>query len=389
LDTATTLSLIVARNDQALLLFYAQIIGDYHRVVGLLMLREEQFAQAIAVLRDAPVERAMQLIYKTAPVLIEKEPDATITMLLSKPQLSFSGVLPALLSYCAALDRLLRLRESNPSAAANELPLDRDFEGNEVNFAMLYMKQALAREGFRFGADVSAALAHMDIGGGDGSGVDDTRGGGGGSSMYGPAALEPALFHTAVWLLARYGPLEHESDDEELVALLDCMQASKVHDTVLSALDIDYDYILRQCRQHKRQRATVRALLLMDCHMEAVRAALALGVKEATGVVLQQQQEYGLDAELLRPLWVEVARAVVAQETDMSAPVALIRQSEGVLTIDVRERLHLHGCSAGLLVCLLSCLLYCLLDLCLSVCLLVFLRLIAGYMIGWLAYVES
>jgi hypothetical protein len=61
-------------------------------------------AEAIAVLSNAPIERVLGLIYKTAPVLIAVEPEATVHMLLSKPQLSVAGLLPALLAYCSALD---------------------------------------------------------------------------------------------------------------------------------------------------------------------------------------------------------------------------------------------------------------------------------------------
>lgn len=94
-----TLNLINSRNHTALLLFYAQIVGDYHRVVSMYM-SSERYTDAIVVLTDAPIEKVLQLIYKTAPVLIQKEPDATINMLLSKPQLTLAGILPALLSYC-------------------------------------------------------------------------------------------------------------------------------------------------------------------------------------------------------------------------------------------------------------------------------------------------
>jgi hypothetical protein len=63
-----------------------------------------RIAEAIAVLSNAPIERVLGLIYKTAPVLIAVEPEATVHMLLSKPQLSVAGLLPALLAYCSALD---------------------------------------------------------------------------------------------------------------------------------------------------------------------------------------------------------------------------------------------------------------------------------------------
>lgn len=335
----TTLSLITSRNNQSLLLFYAQIVGDYHRVVSMFM-AQQRFSDAIAVLTDAPIERVLQLIYKSAPVLIQREPDATINMLLSKHQLSLSGILPALLSYCTALDLQIsqRLDVSRMSVASNsspgrgshsssrhkdrkistddEVPLDRDFEGNEINFAIIYLKQTLARQGFKFGAELPAAYANTDDG-------------------YAYGTPEAACFHTIVWLLAKYAALEHEQEEEELVALLTCMQESRAQDPLLNSLDIDYEYILRQCRLYKRRRAAVRALLLLDCPTEAVNEALVLDVQEAKELVLQLQL-LGADTELLRQLWMEIAKVVIEREADMAVPIALIKESDGALTIDVR-----------------------------------------------------
>lgn len=107
LDPATTFNLIISRNNRALLLFYAQIVGDYHRVVSVFM-TERRHNEAIAVLTDAPLEKVTSLIYKTAPVLIEFEPEATIQMLVAKPQLATSSLIPALLRYTSALDKQKR-----------------------------------------------------------------------------------------------------------------------------------------------------------------------------------------------------------------------------------------------------------------------------------------
>ena len=339
MDVTITLNLINSRDHQALMLFYAQIVGDYHRVVSMFM-SQERYTDAIAVLTDAPIEKVLTLIYKTAPVLIQKEPDATVNMLLSKPQLSLSGLLPALLSYCSALDLQIahrhRMQSSHHKSGSprsqsksvhgsprrirtgsfsEAVPLDRDFEGNEINFAILYLKQTLSRQGFSFGAEPSGVCTVPE--------------------EYAYGSPEAACFHTLVWLLAKYDALENQQEEEELVALLTVMQESRVHDTVLSALDVDYEYILRQCRQYKRRRAAVRALMLLDCPVEAVDEAIALDLEEAKQLVLQLQQLGEGESELLKQLWMEVAKAVIAKETDMSIPIALIKESQGVLSIDV------------------------------------------------------
>lgn len=78
----------------------------------------------------------------------------------------------------------------------------------------------------------------------------------------------------------------------------------------------------------------MRALLLLDCTIEAVDEALVLDLAEAKALVLQQQQ-LGADSDLLRQLWMEIAKVVIERESDMAVPIALIKESDGALTIDV------------------------------------------------------
>ncbi len=56
LDVATTLQLIISRDNRAMLLFFAQIVGDYQKVVGLL-LTDRKYGDALRVLTSAPLEK--------------------------------------------------------------------------------------------------------------------------------------------------------------------------------------------------------------------------------------------------------------------------------------------------------------------------------------------
>jgi hypothetical protein len=297
------------------MLFYAQIVGDYHKVVSMYM-SQGRFSDAIVVLTDAPIEKVQALIYKTAPVLIQTEPESTVHMLLQKPQLSVTGVLPALLSYCTALDVQLQQQHQAQQDGADftAAPLDRDFEGNHVNFALLYLKATLSRQGFQYGNELPAAFAPTE------------------DSAY--STPEAACFHTVIWMLAKYDALEHEAEEQELVSLLTCMQESRAHDSLLGALDIDYEYILRQCRLYQRRRGSVRALLLLDCLAEAVEEALLLDVHD-TKQLVHQLQQLGTPVEVLRQLWMDIAKVVIQHEADMAVPIALIRESDGIISIDV------------------------------------------------------
>lgn len=344
LDQSTTFSLIISRNNRPLLLFFAQIAGDYHRVVGIYV-TDRRYGEAIAVLRDAPFEKVAALIYKTAPVLIVVEPDATVNMLLAKPQLSVAGLLPALLRYSNALDRQLLL---GGAKGEDSVPLDRDFEGGQVNFAIRYLRACLDRLNLGFssgrrlgdGADGDLDMHHYDL-----------MGGGGGGNNY--SSPEPVLFHTLIWLLAKYDVREGSGDDDEaegeLFSMLSHMQELRVNN-VFAGFDLDFEYILRQCRLHHRPRSAVVALLLLDAPAEALREALKIDVVLAKQIAASKlavthaagdDPDGGSDEntaaanELQKSLWLAVAKHVIAAETDMTRAIALIRESDGVLSIDV------------------------------------------------------
>eukprot|EP00428_Durinskia_dybowskii_P070223 CAMPEP_0170407188 /NCGR_PEP_ID=MMETSP0117_2-20130122/28114_1 /TAXON_ID=400756 /ORGANISM="Durinskia baltica, Strain CSIRO CS-38" /LENGTH=1170 /DNA_ID=CAMNT_0010664419 /DNA_START=122 /DNA_END=3634 /DNA_ORIENTATION=+ len=310
LELCTTLSLINSRNHANLVMFHAQIIGDYHKVVTMNMY-QGFFSEAIAILSNAPIGRVADLIYKTAPVLILQEPEATVHMFLTKSHLSISSLLPALLSYCSALDNQHGSVDNEGSTQLGRL--DRDFEGKQVNFAVLFLKAILARQGFFFGAQLPATISL--------------------SEEYTNSNYEASSFHTIIWMLARYDSLEHEQDEQELVALLTCLQVSKAQTTILNYLNIDFGYILRQCRLHGRHRACVHALLLLECPTEAISEALLLNIHDAKQLVHQLHQ-LGSSIDILRELWMNIARVVVDQESDMAVPIALLQESGGILTID-------------------------------------------------------
>lgn len=80
-------------------------------------------------------------------------------------------------------------RRIRTGSFADAVPLDRDFEGNEINYAIVYLKQTLYRQGFRFGAEPSGVYVVPE----DFSG-----------------SPEAACFHTLVWMLAKYDALENE-----------------------------------------------------------------------------------------------------------------------------------------------------------------------------------
>ena len=87
---------------------------------------------------------------------------------------------------------------------------------------------------------------------------------------------------------------------------------------------------------HGRHRACVHALLLLECPTEAISEALLLNIHDAKQLVHQLHQ-LGSSIDILRELWMNIARVVVDQESDMAVPIALLQESGGILTIDVNS----------------------------------------------------
>jgi hypothetical protein len=205
LDQGTTLRLLTSRGQgqhRALLLFYAQMVGDYDRVVAH-YISEQRYNDAINLLVEAPFEQVEGLIYKCAPTLIQFEPESSVQMLISKKRLRVQGLLPALFRYEALVSEQ-RLSDCDDPL----LLLDRDYQGKKVNFAVLYLQ------------DVLSSAEENDL------------------------VPEAIVYHTLLWLLAKYD----EPDEKQLVVFL-----QKICDKKASGLHQVYglngEYMLRQCQR--------------------------------------------------------------------------------------------------------------------------------------------
>jgi DNA-binding IscR family transcriptional regulator len=319
------------------------------------------------------------LIYKSAPVLMEMEPESTVSMLLSKQShLTIAEVMP---------DHMLA---TSPSFLGH---LNSDFEGNEVNFAIFFLTEMLASFQLRFGhgkrdvdpsgsgsgsgdsQDVNALDEYSDSASQQRVSTEDSPDSPLGLPSF--EGLDPVLLHTLVWLLAKYGTKGgagtelSASSESELLSLLTMLHElakggivrdgrGGVHycDTQSFAtfVDIDYDSVLRQCRRFRKPRSGVLALLLLDLHEQAVLEALAIDVAFAKKVVLRLvrlglvlSQEGGDDGEQAskeaeKRLWMLIAKHIIASEETSSSHssgetaarqgIELIKESNGVITID-------------------------------------------------------
>jgi len=132
LDSTTTMQLLLSRGIKPLVTFYAQLVGDYDKVIYNFLL-DRRYLDTITLLSDAPFERVESLLYNSIQILIEVEPEATVNMMLTKEKLKFSEVIPALLRYCSKVD----------ACDANDNSLETTFDGRRINFAILYVEETL------------------------------------------------------------------------------------------------------------------------------------------------------------------------------------------------------------------------------------------------------
>jgi hypothetical protein len=166
-----------------------------------------------------------QLIYKTAPTLMVADPEATVQMLLTKPQLSVADLLPALLHYVRELDRQRAVLSGGGALSEGEVDLAVDFEGRPVNFATKYLQETLERCGLGFERE----LVPIEIG-----------------SVVSRVMPEPVLLHTLLWLHAKYDAKDAEEEDMMLILQHLCDMRAGGH---LEGYALDVEHVLRQCRR--------------------------------------------------------------------------------------------------------------------------------------------
>jgi len=358
LDNATTMSLLLSRGQamRPLLLFYSQIIGDYDKVVSH-YINENMIGEAISVLKNAPIEKVEELIYKKAPILMARIPELAVELFLSKPYLAPTRLLPALFRYSELLDRQHHAARQNSRAAKgssytkdlltpsaeimdeDEDRLDQDSEGARVNFAIYYLETYLAnaKERERSGEGFSY--------------------------------IEASVQHALIWLLAKYDDDSESGLLKLIVPLVDAdslygdVEAEVSNECLLDRDSIDISYVLRECKRENRTRSCVYLYVLMNFMEKAVAAALEIDLQLAKNIasryqIHQSQMDggaFGRDgksdmmlsgvtgaAAVGKKLWLSIIEHVVLTQGKggVSQVLQMLHDSNGLLRIeDILEHL--------------------------------------------------
>lgn len=130
LNEATTFHLVSSHGRVDELLFYAELVKDYARVVHHHM-QHKKWESALRTLREAPEEQAEELFYKISPQLILNEPVLTIKAWKRARFLDPKKLIPALVRYSQVQEMLPPSRRDNPNQAIIYLDFQVISCGNE------------------------------------------------------------------------------------------------------------------------------------------------------------------------------------------------------------------------------------------------------------------
>lgn len=278
LEKITTISLIASRAQESnrhILLFYAQLIGDYDSVVGHFV-SEARHTEAITMLQEAPLDAVEALVYKHAPVLVEFQPELSMKMFLGKRGLKVSKLLPALLRY-----------ESLFAAEQEQNPASDAVSGN---WAILYLLET-----FR------DAKMSMQV-------------------------CESSLCHTLAWFLSKY-----DKEESHLCTFLE--DVMECREDCLLPDGVYFQYLLTQCKRFERRRGLVYVYLLVAQEQTAMECALGIDLELAKTVAKTVSKRAFTDAKK-KSLWLLVASHVVKEDVHAKGALGLIQESDGYLQIE-------------------------------------------------------
>jgi hypothetical protein len=298
------MQLIASRDVRPLVVFYAQIVGDYEKVIYF-FLNDRRYADVVSLLTDAPFEKVELLIYQAAPVLIEWEPEAVVNMFLARPRLQLPKLVPALLRYCDRVD----------SCDANDASLETDYEGKQVNFAVHYVECCLSAARDTIARRELSQLYLYLL-----SKYDDPD--------------ERRLLGLIMPVLEQL-PVEMDDEDtriEKHVARFREESEGMSVNSSDSTIPFDVGYALNICSFHNRLRSTVLLLYLSGSSEEALTRAVQVDLNIAKQLAFRPSS-----LSQRKKLWGYIVRESVVglPETERNTLVlSLLRDSEGVLQVE-------------------------------------------------------
>ena len=288
LDPTTTYNLLSSHGRMDELLFFAELLGDFERVITH-YIQVCDYKRALETLqKNAEATHQSDLYYKFSPALMAHVPYLTVSAWLDAMSVKDHYGNP-LIEPRKLIPALMRYDPSRPKFADSE-----DVPGDELgsNQAVKFLLECIE--------------------------VHEVN--------------DPAVSNYLISVLAQ------QPSEESLLRFLN---------NVAKEGSYDVSYALRQCMAANKQEAVVYLYGELGLYEEAVERALglsnlelALANADRPGQSLRERGELsgvGGDeesAELRKRLWLRIARHVVTEKNDIRAAINLMAQSEGLVKIE-------------------------------------------------------
>ena len=288
LDPTTTYNLLSSHGRMDELLFFAELLGDFERVITHYIQVCSYKLALLTLQKNAEATQQSDLYYKFSPALMAHVPYLTVKAWLEAMHVKDLYGNP-LIEPRKLIPALMRYDPSKPKFADHEdVPADEFGSNQAVKFLLACINE---------------------------HGIDD-----------------PAVSNYLISVLAQ------QPSEESLLRFLNNVAVEGGYDV---------SYALRQCMAADKQQAVVYLYGELGLYEEAVERALglnnlelALANADRPGQSSRERGEVsgvGADeesAELRKRLWLRIARHVVTEKDDIRAAINLMAQSEGLLKIE-------------------------------------------------------
>ena len=307
----TTYQLISAHGQMGMLLYFAELIQDYERMMTH-YIQEDSYEEAVELLRrvgvyhmqrkkSPPPEAIIELFYKFSPVLMEHAPKVTVkAWIIMKGYLDPSRLIPALVRYSQQLQSKARDRNAKREKERQLRHAQQRLNGGKN----LDSSSSDIVDATQSDVETSYAIQYLD------------------HCVHRLRNTHPAIHNFLLWLYAQ------QEDDGKSVLDFVC-ERSKPY--------FDLDYALRVCMQANQLKACVRIYTMMNLFDEAVTLALQIGEID----LAKEHATRAASEEAQKKLWLKIAKQIIEDIThrdyrdgDIKEAIKILKDSDDLLKIE-------------------------------------------------------
>ena len=313
----TTFQLISSHGRMDMLLYFADLIEDYERMMTLYV-QEENYNGAVSLLyRESqryvenhrrPPEKIESLFYKFSPILMEHAASTTVNAWKGmRRYLVASKLIPSLVRYSqrrqeiqqrqTRKDEIARRINQLSSSSSGKKNSEKDISGEDEDDDDL--NNSNGNNGDDDEKNVDYAVEYLEF------------------CVFENRNKEAAIHNFLVSLYA-----QRNDNGEKILQFLDGSGGNRPY--------FDLDYALRVCIQNGQHLACVRIYSMMNLPDQAVSLALKCGDIE----LAKQHADVPDEDEMKKKLWLRIAKQVITQQADIKKAIGIIQESNDLLKIE-------------------------------------------------------